>query len=205
MDPRIESGLRCADTGEEEEASFRVVDRRRRHEEESGETEAAESREQYPAYVEELRGRAEAAEEKLREYIAAFREERESLERLRKRLEERAEERAREAVGRGFGRFLEVAELLERALDHAPPEDPLREGVERTHRMLLDLLEEQGLESLSPLGEAFDPHEAEAVLTRECGEEDHGKVLEVLRPGFRWDEKVLRAAQVVVGRHEAPG
>jgi molecular chaperone GrpE len=205
MDQRIDSGLFCSGTDQDEDAGFRVVDRRRRHDEEEDETGGAEAREEYPAYVEELRGRAEAAEEKLREYIAAFREEKEGLDLLRKRLEERAEERAREAVGRGFGRFLEVAENLERALAHAPPEDPLREGVARTHEMLLALLEEQGLERLSPLGEEFDPREAEAVLTRECGEKEHGCVVEVLRPGFRFHEKVLRAAQVVVGRHEPRG
>jgi molecular chaperone GrpE len=191
--------------GEEDESpSFRVVDRRRHQSDEHTTGEDEESREELPAFVEELRTRAEKAEEQLRDYIAAFRKEREELDLVRQRLEARSEARAREAVGRSLGRFLEVVDNLERALSHASEQDPLREGIAHTLELLLSVLEAEGLERIDPLGEAFDPREAEAVLTREVGEEEHDRVVEVLRHGYRFEEKVLRAAQVAVGRFESP-
>jgi molecular chaperone GrpE len=186
---------------EEKGASFRVVDRRRRHDEEG---EAGETAEEHPAFVEELKRRAEKAEEQLREYIAAFRKEREELDLVRQRLAARAEERAQAAVGRSFGSFLEVVDSLERALEHASEEDPLRAGIAHTLERLLALLQAEGLERVAPLGEPFDPRECEALLTRAVGQEEHDRVVEVLRPGFRFGDKVLRAAQVAVGRFEPP-
>jgi molecular chaperone GrpE len=182
---------------------FRVVDKRHAHENGGdGADDAEESADEFPTVVGEFQRRAEAAEEKLREYIAAYKQERVELDAVRRRLRADAEGRAREAIGRSLGRFLEVVDNLDRALAHAAEDDPLRDGVQQTRDMLLAVLKEQGVEAVEPLGDAFDPQVAEAVMTRPVGDEEDGRVVEVLRTGYLFDDKVLRAVQVVVGKKQ---
>lgn len=189
---------------DEEAAPFRVVDRRHgaRGAEQAEADEGTAAAERPPSLVDELRGRAEEAEARLRDYIAAYRREREELEAFRRRLRETEEARARETLGGSLGRFLEVVDNLERALEHAADDDPLREGVLRTLEMMLRILQDEGVERLEPLGRAFDPEIAEAVMVRPTDADRDGTVIEVLRSGFSYAGRVLRAAQVVVGRKE---
>jgi molecular chaperone GrpE len=179
-----------------------VVDRRLKHEAGAEPADAPESREEYPTYVEQLLRRTEEAERTLGEYRDAYKKEKEELDAVRRRLTAEVETRAREAVGRSFGRFLEVIDNLDLALGHASQDDPLREGVERVRDQLLAILESAGLERIAPQDLPFDPHEAEAVMTRAADREMDGMVLEVIRCGYRHEDKVVRPAQVVVGRHE---
>lgn len=62
---------------------------------------------------------------------------------------------------------------------------------------LLAPLQAAGLVVIDPMGESFDPNIADAVL-HEPGESDTPMVTEVLRHGYRWKQKVIRAAMVKV-------
>jgi molecular chaperone GrpE (heat shock protein) len=57
--------------------------------------------------------------------------------------------------------------------------------------------EKQGLEALDLAGQPFDPALADAVMHEE-GDGSEPVVLEVLRTGYRWKGRVLRAAMVKV-------
>jgi molecular chaperone GrpE len=58
-------------------------------------------------------------------------------------------------------------------------------------------LQKQGLEALDLAGQPFDPALADAVMHEE-GDGSEPVVLEVLRTGYRWKGRVLRAAMVKV-------
>ena len=58
-------------------------------------------------------------------------------------------------------------------------------------------LQKQGLEALDLVGQPFDPASAEAVIQEE-GDGSEPIVSEVLRTGYRWKGRVLRAAMVKV-------
>ena len=73
------------------------------------------------------------------------------------------------------------------------------EGIRITIRHLQDVLRDVGIESVETENESFNPETMEAVATEE-GEEN--KVLEELRPGYTLNGKLLRPAQVKVGRKE---
>ena len=73
------------------------------------------------------------------------------------------------------------------------------EGIRITIRHLQDALRDVGIESVETENESFNPETMEAVATEE-GEEN--KVLEELRPGYTLNGKLLRPAQVKVGRKE---
>lgn len=69
-------------------------------------------------------------------------------------------------------------------------------GVELAVKELKDVLAREGLDQIPTDGE-FDPNLHEAVDTREGTD---NMILEVVRKGYTLNRKVLRPAQVVVGR-----
>lgn len=71
------------------------------------------------------------------------------------------------------------------------------EGIKITIRHLREALREAKVEQVKTEGEMFDAAKMEAVTTAE-GEE--GKVLEELRPGYTLNGKLIRPAQVKVGK-----
>jgi len=96
------------------------------------------------------------------------------------------EERAAEAL---VEKLLGALDTFELAVAHG-------QGFEQVHDLLVTILTKEGLERIDPVGETFDPNEADAVA-HEDG--DGGPVVdEVLRPGYRWKGRVLRPAMVKV-------
>jgi molecular chaperone GrpE len=69
--------------------------------------------------------------------------------------------------------------------------------VEQVWSSLIGALQKQGLEALDLAGQPFDPALADAVMHEE-GDGSEPVVLEVLRTGYRWKGRVLRAAMVKV-------
>ena len=103
-----------------------------------------------------------------------------------------------------MGELLESMDNLDLAVSHVngvPEAAPLAEGVEMARRRFLSTLEQHGVEKISPEGSLFDPNEAEAVRVDSVkSPDDDGKVTEVLRPGYRLGERIIRPARVAVGR-----
>jgi molecular chaperone GrpE len=138
------------------------------------------------------------------EYLELARRTKADFENYRKRVDReasQAEARGRAALARSL---LSVVDNLERALAAAsPPEgqadDHLAEGVRLVYEELAGVLANAGIESFSPAGEAFDPDQHEAMLTKPGKE---GEVLEVFQKGYRLNGQVLRPARVVVGAGE---
>jgi len=187
----------------ESKPKFQVADRRFWVEDPGLEDQATVPEEHYPSFVEELRARTEAAENKLRQRVqeldvenAAFRD------RLNRQLEKRI---SREKV-EFFRELLEVADNLERALDASTEGsnfEALREGL----RLNLDLFQAKlslaGLEVIDPLEQPFDPNEAEALgLVPVSDIALDNKVVRVEQKGYRLGDQVVRPSTVLVGRYE---
>jgi molecular chaperone GrpE len=68
--------------------------------------------------------------------------------------------------------------------------------VEPVRAQLLGTLEKHGLSTVAEAGVSFDPHVHEAVLHEEGDGEP--VVAEVLRTGYLWNDRVVRAAMVKV-------
>lgn len=102
--------------------------------------------------------------------------------------------------------LLPVIDNFQRALDSsakATEPGPIREGVEMVAGQMMRILEGGGLTRIEALNAPFDPqlHEALAMEEREDVPENH--VSEVMLPGYRFRDKVLRAAMVKVARSPA--
>jgi molecular chaperone GrpE len=60
------------------------------------------------------------------------------------------------------------------------------------------VLERQGVERIAPDHAPFDPHLHEAVAQVEATDVAQDTVIQVYRPGYMYNGRVLRAAQVQV-------
>lgn len=108
----------------------------------------------------------------------------------RRRSDERAEMQRAQAAASLVERLLPVLDSCEAALG---------QGIEEIRPVsdaLFEVLSSQGLERVDAAGEPFDPELHEAVLYEEG--EGEQVVVETLRTGYRWNDRVLRAAMVKV-------
>jgi molecular chaperone GrpE len=95
--------------------------------------------------------------------------------------------------------LIEVMDNLERALASADEDSALVKGVKMVADQLYQTLQKKGLERIDAEGEEFDPRYHKAVETQE--HEEHNQVLEQKRKGYRFEDKVLREAEVVVSKN----
>lgn len=97
---------------------------------------------------------------------------------------------------------LEALDDLGRVTDLTPGDASVAdviEGVELVERKLLDELTRLGMERLGAVGDAFDPHQHEAVGSVPAAEPGHdGTIAEILQTGYRFGNVLLRPARVVV-------
>ena len=113
------------------------------------------------------------------------------FENYRKRATSQMGDELDRALGKLVEQLLPVLDACEAAVAHGV------EGVEQVWSSLIGALQKQGLEALDLAGKPFDPTLADAVMHEE-GDGSEPVVLEVLRTGYRWKGRVLRAAMVKV-------
>lgn len=80
-------------------------------------------------------------------------------------------------------------------------EEHLRdEGLNLAIRQFREILKQEGLEKIEVLGRDFTPEEMECVDVGEIEEDGENKVIKEVRTGYRLKGRVIRPAQVVVGK-----
>src|ERR1041385_2688369 len=79
----------------------------------------------------------------------------------------------------------------------------LQTGVNMIYQQLKSALVEAGLEELDATNKPFDPNVHEAVSQKETAEVPEGQVVQQLRKGYKFRERLLRPATVVVAKHPA--
>jgi len=96
--------------------------------------------------------------------------------------------------------LLPVIDNLQRALESAPEESPLRQGVALVKTQLLQTLAKYGITPIESTGMPFDPHSHEAVMQQPSDQHPEGTVLQTLEPGYRYHDRVLRPTKVIVSK-----
>ena len=188
-----------------DDPEYKVEDRRHWMQEadEAGE-QLEESAPAKPTIIDEYRDRAEQAEQKLLEYIEAFKVFREEQEQVRLRLDRDVERKTDLRFGELVAELLLSVDDLDLALAHVGNDEAVRtlaDGVRLVRRKFIETLERHGVERMELDGSAFDPNHAEAIRVDSVDDGAlNDKVTETLRPGYRLGERILRAAQVAVGR-----
>lgn len=135
--------------------------------------------------VEEIEARAVEFENSYKRALADY-------QNLQKRVQEEKSEWIRSGNRELLLRLLPVLDTLTLAEKHLQDK-----GLTVSINQFLDTLKSEGVTTIKTVGEEFNPHLMECVTT-EKGEE--GKVLEELRAGYMLYDKILRPAQVKVGK-----
>ena len=125
------------------------------------------------------------------------------FENFRKRRLREESQHVERASQRVVAALLPVLDSFDLALAHeatSPTEKKLLDGMERTYRLLMEVLGREGLSSILALGQPFDPELHEAAATEEPGEGPL-VVTEELRRGYRLGDRVIRPSLVTAGPH----
>ena len=122
----------------------------------------------------------------------------------RKRTMKEKAELIKNGGEKAIAAILPILDDLERALANMQQADDVKamyEGIDLIYQKFLKNLNQEGLEKMSPIGEAFDTdfHEAVALISAQ-EEEQKGKVLDCVQTGYKLNDKVIRHAKVVVAQ-----
>ena len=101
-------------------------------------------------------------------------------------------------------KILPIIDDMERAIANGEKTDDvatLREGMDLIYKKFLKILQGEGVELISPVGEDFntDYHEAIAMVPG-MGDDKKGKVIDCVQTGYTLNGKVIRYAKVAVGQ-----
>lgn len=132
------------------------------------------------------------------------------FENYRKRVERERGETHNRIVGDVAKKLLPVVDNLSRALDaerslqtsESAEFRHFLHGVELINKQLADVLESFGVAPIDAIGERFDPHLHEAVVTEPSDEHDPDTVIEELARGYRIGDRLLRPSMVKVAAHK---
>lgn len=115
-----------------------------------------------------------------------------------KRMESETEKAKRFALQKFAKDLLDVVDNLERAIASAGENAAIVEGIQLTHKSLLDILSRHGVSAIDPVGEKFNPEHHEAVGIDPNAAADTVGV--VLQKGYLLHDRLLRPAMVQVGQ-----
>ena len=129
-------------------------------------------------------------------------------ENVRRRAQRDREDSLKYAAVPVIRDLLVVGDNLQRALESVPEEqvaenEPmknLRLGVEMTLKELQSVFERHGIKTINPLGERLDPHLHEAMYEIEDPAKPAGTVVQIIQPGYRLHDRLLRPARVGISK-----
>ena len=151
-----------------------------------------------PIPEEELK-KAQAERDELKDRLLRTAAEFENYKkRIKKEIDE-AQGRGRESL---LKEILPVLDNLERALQHAQPDDPLAVGVRMVEKQLVAALEKFGITRFSSVGQPFDPNLHDAIQQVESNDVAPGSVALEFAKGYMMNGRLLRPAMVAVAKQK---
>lgn len=167
------------------------------------ENETGKSQEGLPDNLEELKSLLAREREKAESYMANWQRATADLINYRRRVEQDKAEAGNLANSILISKILPALDDVDRALACTPDDginpELLIEGVKSIQRKFLSVLESEGVKPIKTVGETFDPFVHEAVMQADG---EPGKIITELRKGYKFNDRVLRPALVVVGREK---
>jgi molecular chaperone GrpE len=151
--------------------------------------------------LETLRARASERDQ----YLDLLQRTRAEFENYQKRNQKEREQDRRYFVSGLAGDLLPVIDNLERATaaaQQAGEQGPLVQGVALVHSQFLDILKRHGVTRIDAQGKPFDPNLHQAVMQQTAADQPPGTVVQVLEPGYKISDRVLRPAKVAVSKPE---
>lgn len=148
-----------------------------------------------------LEQQLEGERHKAQEYLDMLRRTQADFINYKRRTNQDQEEERLIAQASVLGKLLPILDDLGRALATTPPElanHPWVEGILLVRKRLITTLEQMGVRSVGTVGEMFNPHLHEALLTENRTDVPEGTIVSIARPGYALGERIIRPAQVIV-------
>ena len=149
---------------------------------------------------EALKAKADEREEYYDKYVRAHAE----FENARKRMEKDKLEfckYANESFLLDFLPILDNLEISEKHIKEAKDFKAVQEGVDMIQLQIQKFLKDIGVERIKiPEGGKFDPHMQEPIEIVEAEGKDEGDILAELKPGYRFNGRLLRPASVKIAK-----
>jgi len=125
------------------------------------------------------------------------------FENYKKRVARDQEEYAKYANERLLKELLPVVDNLERAIFHSKEvQEPSKilEGLELILKQCLEVMGKFGMNSIQSHLQPFDPARHQALGQMESNEYEEGTVIEEVQKGYRFNDRILRPALVIVSK-----
>lgn len=129
------------------------------------------------------------------------------LENFRKRTDRDFHSRLQSAFAGLITDLLPIIDDLERPLsakDQVKDYDSLLNGMVLIHQKFLKVLEDRGVKPMTTIDTEFNPVFHQAVSAKVVEGKPAGLVVEELQRGYLFNDRVLRAAQVIVSQEQPP-
>jgi molecular chaperone GrpE len=141
-----------------------------------------------------------AERDKLREQLLRTAADFDNYRKRSKRDVDEARQRGKDDLVRDL---LPVFDNLERAVQTADTASDMRsvvDGVRMVLKLFEDTAERMGLSRVPSIGERFDPAVHEAIQQQETAAHPPGTIIAEVVPGYRFGQRLVRPAMVVVAR-----
>nr|WP_241971044.1 nucleotide exchange factor GrpE [Pseudidiomarina halophila] len=124
------------------------------------------------------------------------------MENVRRRAAADVEKAHKFALEKFANELLTTVDNLERALAIAAEEETINanflEGIELTHKGLLNTLQKFGVEAVGTEGETFNPDLHQAMAMQAAEGKENNTILAVMQKGYTLSGRLLRPAMVMV-------
>ena len=155
---------------------------------------------EYDALEKEIESLQAEVEEKQDQWLRT----RADFENYKKRMLRDATRSYQDAMTTILKIFLNVADDMERALKNRPEGeniDSWMSGLELIHQKLINQMKNQGVERMDvQSGDEFDPNIHEAITQEEHPDFTEGQIIDVVQPGYRISDRIIRPAMVRVAK-----
>lgn len=153
--------------------------------------------------LETLKAKAAEAEKYYDQFLRA----RAEFDNYRKRVAQEkqyAELGANERVFQKLLGLLDNFELAVASAEKIEGAQAITDGLQMLQNQLQGLLRESGVEEFDALHQKFDPNFHEAIQQMESREHEEGIVIQQIRKGYKFKDRLLRPAAVIVSKKPEP-
>ncbi|MGH8474562.1 MAG: nucleotide exchange factor GrpE [Methylococcales bacterium] len=161
--------------------------------------------------IELLTSQLEDARKEARDNWEQLLRARADLDNLRRRSQKELQDAHKFAAEKFARELLPVLDSLELGFEAANSDSgasdikKLREGVELTLLQFKSVMEKFNIETLAPMGEAFNPQRHQAMMIEVKPDVEPNTIIRVFQKGYLLNGRLLRPALVVVSQAQNPG
>lgn len=156
----------------------------------------------------ELTATLAATEKKAQDYWDSLARQKAEYENLQKRTERDIEQVRKFALEKFALELLPIRDNLELGIEAANKPgvqiETVVEGMQLTEKALMDTLNKFGIEEINPQEQKFNPEWHEAMAAQPVPDVANDTVIFVHRKGYHLNQRLLRAAQVIVAKNPDP-